>query len=172
VERVETLIYQTNPRHLELLAIGLGEMAEIASRAVSKGEYYAAEKAISSMTDTAVRYLNSRKKNFALYPEPSMPLSGLITGDMDRILSLIYEHLLEINRNAVEHKTQTISIKAIESLGVIGTQLATLGGQSPRLTWKPIGYLGFCITAAQESKLHDVPRHENSYIRNNSTGLI
>jgi hypothetical protein len=164
VEKVETLIYQSNPKHLELLAIGLEEMAEIASRVISKGEYYAAEKAISSMTDTAVRYLNSRKKNFALYPEPSMPLSGLITGDIDSILSRIYEHLNEINRIAVEHKTQSVSINVVESLGIIGIQLATLGGQSPRLTWKPIGYMGYCITAAQESKLHDVPMRASSVL--------
>jgi hypothetical protein len=132
-------------------------MAEIASRAVVKGESNSARKAIISMTETVGHYLDTRKSNLSLFPVPDMPLSGLITGDVDTILSPIYEHLVEVNRRAVEDKAQSISISIVESLGNIAIRLCKLGGQSPRLTWKPIAYLGVCVTKAQKAELHDVP---------------
>ncbi|HYR75928.1 MAG TPA: hypothetical protein VEM96_08800 [Pyrinomonadaceae bacterium] len=156
IENFETVVYQSSPLYTDLLAIGLGEMAELATRAISKGEIHTAQKAISSISALAVYYLNSRKANIALFPAPTQPFSGVIVGDVDRILDPVYEHLMEINRRAVENKSQTISIEVVECLGRIGVHLLSIGEKSQRIAWKPIGYLGFCVTTAQAAHLHDV----------------
>ena len=63
---------------------------------------------------------------------------------------------MEINRRAVENKSQEVSIAVIECLSSIGKHLLSIGEKSQRIAWKPIGYLGFCVQNAQTARLHDV----------------
>jgi hypothetical protein len=156
VESFESAVYRAIPRHTDLLAIGLGEMAELGTRAISKGEIHSAQKAISCISALAIRYLDARKANILLLPASTAPLSGVIVGDVDQILEPLYEHLMEINRRAVENRSQAVSIAAVECLGGIGQHLLSMGERSQRIAWKPIGYLGFCVRNAQKAQLHDV----------------
>ena len=86
IEDYQTYVYQSSPRHTELLGIGLGEMAELAVRAVSRGETHSAQKAISCINQLAIYYLNSRKANILIFPAPGLPLSGVVSTPKKRTI--------------------------------------------------------------------------------------
>jgi hypothetical protein len=156
IENFETALYRAIPQHTDLLGIGLAEMGEIAARAVSRGEIHIAQKAISSIRELALYYISSRKANVLLAPADGNPFTGVIVGDVDSILEPVYEHLSEINRRAVEVKSQAVCIAVVECLGGVGQHLVSIGERTQQIAWKPIGYLGICVQNAQAAQLHDV----------------
>jgi hypothetical protein len=159
-EEIESALYMSASNHSNVLNTWSGELAEIAQKAVSRSETHTAEIAISTMAETACHYLSERKDNLMIFPSPD---AFYLASDSDvrSVLTPIYEHLLDVNRNAVATKAETTSIHVVKSLGTIASYTVRLKARAfhkntAPLTYAPLYYLKECVETAQRNNLDDV----------------
>lgn len=158
-EQIESALYMSAPNHINVLNTWSGELAEIAHKAVSRSETHTAEIAISTMAEAACHYLSNRKDNLMIFPSPD---AFYLASDSDvrSVLTPIYEHLLDVNRNAVATKAETTSIHVVRSLGAIASHTVRLKARAfhkntAPLTYAPLYYLKECVETAQRNNLDD-----------------
>ena len=159
-EQIETDLYRAFRNHYYPINNWTSELAEISYKAVGKNEIYSSELAIAALVRIACHYLDTRKGNMIVYPS-SDALFLSSESDVNSVLSPIYEHLKNINRNAVTLKAETTCIHVVRAFGRIASHTASL--KSPAfqeytipITGLPLGYLEECILSAQRNGLDDV----------------
>jgi hypothetical protein len=140
-----------------------GELAEIALRAVAKGETYSAQLAISALADMACFYIDTRKGNLAITPTTEYKV---FDSDLSSVLDPVYEHLQDINRNAATNKAETSCIHVVRALAQVAIHTWNLHANEPRnraaaVVWKPLGYLGNSVREAQANNLIEVAFQAN-----------
>jgi hypothetical protein len=148
-------IHLNNSTFREFLNQRVGDLTEIARKAIARGEVSTAEAAISTLTRITISYLKTREDNLILYPAPNAPLSGIIKSDADFSLDYLYDRLVRINKTAIASKEEIVSIKVISSFAYISGYLMSRSGNMYKLSWSPLGSIGTCVRDAQANGFHD-----------------
>ncbi|MGH7793087.1 MAG: hypothetical protein ACREOB_12310, partial [Thermodesulfobacteriota bacterium] len=159
-EQLESVLYKAFHDHCTTVNVWTGELAETALKVVARGETHTAGLAISAMAEVACHYLNCRKDNLIVFSSPDT-LFLTSESDVRDVLTPIYEHFKDINRNAVALKAETTCIHVVGALGVIANHTASLKarafhGNSAPITHAPMYYLQECVEVAQRNNLDDV----------------
>ena len=167
-EQIESALYAVLPKHNITINIWMGELAEIAQKAVGGSNINTASLAISAITKSACHYINCRKNNLMLIPTTDFMVAD---SDINNVLTPIYEHFKDINRNAVAIKAETTSIHVVRALGSIVNCTTNLKARAFRdnsapITYLPLGYLKECILIAQRNGLDDVALEGSRVILN------
>ncbi|MBI4837660.1 MAG: DUF2254 domain-containing protein [Nitrospirae bacterium] len=157
-EQIETALYAVLPKYHITVNTWIGELAEITQKAMSAGNINTASLAISAITKLACHYINCRKDNLILIPTADFMATD---SDINKVLTPIYEHFKDINRNAVALKAETTSIHVVRAMGEIINCTTNLKARAFRnnsapITYLPIGYLKEFILIAQRNGLDDV----------------
>ncbi len=157
-EQIESALYAKIPQHNITVNTLMEELAEIAQKAGGGGNINTASLAISEITKSACHYINCRKNNLMLIPTTDFMV---VNSDINNVLTPVYEHFKDINRNAVAIKAETTSIHVVRALGTIVNCKTNLKARafcdnSAPLTYLPLEYLKDCILIAQRNGLDDV----------------
>lgn len=148
-------LHLNNSTFREFFNQRIGDLTEIARKAIARGELSTAEAAISTLTRITISYLKTREDNLILYPAPNAPLSGIIKSDADFSLEFLYDRLVRINKTAIASKEEMASIKVISSFADISGYLMSRSGNMYKLSWAPLGSIGTCVRDAQANGFHD-----------------
>jgi hypothetical protein len=148
-------LHLNNSTFGEFLNQRIGDLTEIARKAIARGELSTAEAAISTLTRITISYLKTREDNLILYPAPNAPLSGIIKSDADFSLDFLYDRLIRINKTAIASKEEMASIKVISSFADISGYLMSSSGNMYKLSWAPLGSIGTCVRDAQVNGFND-----------------
>jgi hypothetical protein len=157
---IQAQAYERSPNHPNLIRTWIGELAETTVKAVARGETHAARLTIDALYQVAGSYLLARKDN--LRPEHRGML--MMGSDADVVLLPVYEHLKDINRQAIAQESETTCIDVAHAFGRIASQIARLdsqsfalplGGRRAPITWLPLRYLRESALAAQRHGFDD-----------------
>lgn len=161
IEHVKSSIYLTyQASNNYVLSNWISELAEIAQKAINKGENHIAETSISAIVKIANYYLNVRKNNLITEISPET-LFVVIESDVDKVLNTSYERLKDLNTIAVASNNESICIHILKAYGTIAIFTANL--ESPRIhehraPWvhMPIYYMNECVKLALPKNFIDV----------------
>lgn len=159
-EQLESALYLAFRNHHLPINKWSSELAEISYKATARNEIHTSKLAIDALKEVACYYLNCRKDNLILYPAINA-LFLVHEADVSNILTPVYEHFLNINRNAIMNKNVTTCIYLIKAFGAIANHTVILKSNAFRdniapLTYSPMYYLNECVNTAQSSGLDDV----------------
>lgn len=157
---LEAAFYLSNPRHVEFVTQNVGELAQIANKALSKNEIHTASIAIFSLANVCNQYLESRKNNLILYPSREA-LFLVNQSDIDAALNKIYQNLCDIAQNAIRVSDQTSCIYVLRAFGKVAIHISNLKfadkvHRSKDLLFAPVSYLGNLMEKAQANRLDEV----------------
>ena len=104
----------------------IDDLAEIARKAIARGERPLARAAIGSMAELTNHYLSSRRENLTIYPgTDARTFDG--TSDVDVVTRESYDRLREISRAAVNASDEATAIQVSRAFGSIAVDAANLG---------------------------------------------
>jgi len=157
---LESALYLSNPDHKKFLSQNIGEIAEIANKALAKNEIHTANTAISSLANVCIHYIESRKNNLVLYPSRDA-LYLINQSDIDSLLNKIYQNLSDVAQNAIRASDQTSCTYVLKAFGKIAVFISNLefGGNRNRyknLLFAPVSFLGDLMEKAQAQELDEV----------------
>ncbi len=160
LEAIESINFPRVPGYPDLINFWVNDLAEIAVKAVSRGEKLLARTAVFAISDLALYYLSSRRLNLTIKASPEAMFLAT-TSDVAVVMNPIYEALMEVSRVAVTKSDETTAIKVSEAYQAIAIHTAHLGapafnkGTAP-LTYCPVYYALECVRYAQSKKLDEV----------------
>lgn len=160
VENIESVIYQAISDHQNTVAYWINDIAEIAEKAVNRGEKALARTAISSISELTNYYLSARKQNLIVYP--SLETLFTMESDVKLVTGRTYEALKDISQNAVTQGDEATALRVSEAYRDIAIHTANLSARAFRehtapLTNAPIYYALTCIEYAENKGLKEVP---------------
>jgi hypothetical protein len=160
VEAIEASIYSRIPGFPNSTISWINDLAEIAIKAVARGEKLLAKTAVFAIASVAIHYLSSRRHNLILTPAPEAMFLAM-TSDVGAIMDPAYEALQEVSRVAASQGDESTAIRVTEAYRAIAHHVAHLGAPAFRegtapLTYTPI-YYGFAgVKYAQSKNLDEV----------------
>ncbi len=144
------LYYEKSSAQDEFIRIRSVEFAEIAQKAIARNDWSLALSTLGAMRQLAVDAIERRKSALIFYHAGFMLTKATAEKPLDRI----YEDILAVNRTAVRHGAENVSMIAIRALGRIAEHMVTVRRPEPRLqdsaplVANPISY---CRSAVQEA---------------------
>lgn len=160
VEAIEASIYPRIPGFPNSITSWINDLAEMAIKAVARGEKLLAKTAVFAIAGVAIHYLSSRRHNLTLTPAPEAMFLAM-TSDVGAVTDPAYEVLQEVSRVAVFQGDESTAIRVTEAYRAIAHHVAHLGAPAFRegtapLTFTPIHY-GFAgVKYAQSKNLDEV----------------
>ncbi|MGQ9512640.1 DUF2254 family protein [Thermodesulfitimonas sp.] len=144
-------------RHSDYINALTSELAEIALKAVARGETQTAEFVVFGLAEIACYYIGKRKDNLILTLAPQAMVEE---SDIHNLLVPLYEHLKDINRGAISLRNERVCICVARALGNIASEMVKLKSRAFRghgspLACMPLGYLKVCAESAQNEGLSD-----------------
>lgn len=160
VEDIKTTVYPRIPGYPNSTNSWTNDLAEIAIKAVARGEKLVAKAAIFAIADLTTYYLSSRKHNLSVTPAPEAMFLAM-TSDVNVVIDRAYETLQEVSRAAVTQGDESTTIRVSEAYQTIAIHTANLGARAFRkhtapLTFPPIFYALACVKYAQTKGLDEV----------------
>lgn len=138
----------------------IDDLAEIARKAIARGERPLARVAIGSMAELTNHYLSSRRENLTIYPgTDSSTFAGV--SDVDLVTQETYDRLREISRAAVNASDEATAIHvstAFRSMAVHTARLASpvFSPDTAPLSEAPLRHAFDCVKYAQTKGLDAV----------------
>ena len=172
-ELLESMIYlkfiQENPG---ILVQPFDDLAEMALRALARGEKPLAGAAIDAIAELTNHYLSCRKRNLKLY-RGAKGVAVANSSDVDHVIHPAYLLLRQIGRAAVRAEDETTAIRvsyAFRSITVHTAKLSAPAFQpnTAPLSGVPLKYAFECLKFAQSRGLEDVPYQSAAIL----TGMI
>jgi len=160
VEDIETTVYPRITGYQNSVNSSINDLAEIAIKAVARGEKLLAKTAIFAIADLTIHYLSSRKHNLTLTPAPEAMFLAM-TSDVNVVTGRAYETLQEVSHAAVTQSDESTAIRVSEAYQAITIHTANLVARAFRehtapLTFAPIYYALACVKYAQTKNLDEV----------------
>ena len=145
----------------EILVQPFDDLAEMALRALSRGEKPLARAAIDAIAELTNHYLSCRERNLMLYrAAKGAPVAN--TSDVDHVTHPAYRLLRQISRAAVRAEDETQAIRVSYAFRRITVHTAKLAAPafSPNtapLSSVPLRHAFDCLKFAQSRGLEEVP---------------
>jgi len=160
LESVEAAMYPRIPNFPYSTTSWMHDLAEIATKAIARGEKRLAKSAVFAIAGVAIHYLSSRKPNLRLTPAPEAMFLAM-TSDVGAVTDPTYEALQEISRVSVSNSDESTAIRVTEAYKAIAHHVAHLGAPAFRegtapLTYAPIHYAFACVKYAQSKNCDEV----------------
>ena len=159
-EQIESMIYsQSIPGYPGILIRPFDDLAEMALRALSRGEKPLAGAAIDGIAELTNHYLSGRRPNLMLFRGADSAVA--ITSDVDLVTHPAYDHLRRISRAAVKTEDEANAIRVSHAFRSIAVHAANLAapefspGTAP-LSGAPLRHAFECLTFARSQGLMDV----------------
>lgn len=161
VEDIETTIYPQVAGYPNAINAWINDLAEIATKAVARGERHLAKIAVFAIANVANHYLCVRKQNMVVVLARAALFFGT-ESDTKVVMDCVYEALKEVSRAAVAQSDESTAIRVSEAYQAIAIYTANLGARAFRkhtapLTHVPIFYTLDCVKYAQTKGLDEVP---------------
>lgn len=157
---IETIVYTQIDGYPDSINLWISDLAEIAIKAVVRGEKILAKAAISATADLTVYFLSSRKHNLMLFPAQDSIVMAT-SSDVDIITYRSFETLSEISRVAVTQGDESTAILvswAYQRIAIhtANLQASAFNENTAPLTFTPIHYAFSCVKYAQTKELDEV----------------
>lgn len=145
----------------EILVQPFDDLAEMALRALSRGEKPLARAAIDAIAELTNHYLSCRKRNLTVYPA-AKGAAVVNTSDVDYVTHPAYRLLRQISRAAVRAEDETTAIQvsyAFRSITVHTAKLAApaFSPNTAPLSSVPLRHAFDCLKFAQSRGLEEIP---------------
>lgn len=168
-ELLESTIYlKFVPGYPGILVQPFDDLAEIALRALARGEKPLARAAIDAIAELTNHYLSCRKRNLMLY-RAAKGATVANTSDVDLVTRPAYGLLRQISRAAVKAEDETTAIRvsyAFRSI-IVHTAKLVAPAFSPNtapLSGVPLRHAFDCLKFAQSRGLEEVPYQSASIL--------
>ena len=160
LELIESTVYPRIPGYPNSVNSWTHDLAEIAMKAVARGEKLLAKTAVFAVAELTVHYLSARKHNLTLTPAPEVMFPAA-TSDVAAVTDRAYEALQEVSRAAVAHSDEATAIRVSEAYQAIAIHTANLEARAfnehtAPLAHGPIYYAFACVKHAQSKELDEV----------------
>ena len=161
-ELIESTIYlKSVPGYPAILVQPLDDLAEMALRALARGEKPLAGAAIDGVAELMNHYLSGRKPNLMLY-RGGTDAAITNTSDVDLVTHPAYNHLRRISRAAVKIEDEASAIRVSHAFRSIAVHAANLAAPafSPHtapLSGVPLRHAFDCLRFAKSQGLEDIP---------------
>jgi hypothetical protein len=157
---LEALAYRHIKDHPVSITFWIGDLAEIATKAVTRGEKLLARVAIEAISSITKHYLSVRRRNLLLMPSADAFFLAP-TSDVSEVTGPAYEALQDISRASVAQADHTTALRVSEAFQALAIHTVTLNSpsfpsDSAPLTYTPIAYLRNCVKHAQTKGLDEV----------------
>ena len=158
-ELIESTIYlRFVPGYPGILVEPFDDLAEMALRALARGEKPLARAAIAAIAELTNHCLSGRKRNLMLY----RGAAGANTSDVDLVTHPAYHLLRQISRAAVKAEDEVTAIRVSHAFRTIAVHTANLAAPafSPNtapLSAAPLHHAFDCLRFAQSQGLDEVP---------------
>jgi len=154
---IEAAFYGQSTAFVQYINIRSGELAEIATKAIARGEPFTAERSIQALTEIVRHYSTARRENLVIRAVPET-LFSVCDSDLRSVVDPVYEILQDINRSAIALKAENVCIYVTRALAGVAIHNLALHSKEPTnraavLAWKPLGYLKGCVQEAQRAGL-------------------
>jgi len=155
-EALESSFYLEARNHAAAVVFWVSDLAEIASKALDRGDDLATRQATSAIATVAGHYLERRKNNLVLQAADFHTLGSDGFGVLEPALA----RLKELVVRAASKKNEVVAIAALQSLTELTAATAALDGKPfearpGALTWLPLGYTCESIKISQRAGLAD-----------------
>jgi hypothetical protein len=155
VEMVESRLYLGERSHVAVLVHWLSELAEVALKALDRGDDLATRQATAAIATVAAHYLERRKNNLVL---DLANFAGTLRSEGYDVLEPALLNLRQLVARATAKKHEGVATAGINSLAELTARSAALDGKpfeerAGVLTWLPLGYLSESIKIAQRGDL-------------------
>ena len=168
-ELLESTIYlKFVPGYPGTLVQPFEDLAEMALRALARGEKPLAKAAIDAIGELTNHYLSGRKRNLLLY-RGAKGAAVANTSDVDLVTHPAYRLLRQVSRAAVKAEDETTAIRvsyAFRSITVHTAKLAapTFNPNTAPLSGVPLRHAFDCLKFAQSRGLEEVPYQSASIL--------
>src|SRR6202007_699006 len=102
---LEAAFYGQSTAFVQYINIRSGELAEIATKAIARGEPFTAERSIQALAEVVRHYTTARRDNLVVHAVPET-LFSVRDSDLRAIVDPVYEFLQDINRSAIAAKAE------------------------------------------------------------------
>lgn len=156
----ESSQYLYLPNYPAPIAGPIDDLAEIARKAIARGERPLARAAIGSIAELTNHYLSSRQENLTIHVgTDSSTFAGV--SDVDVVTQETYDRLREINRAAVNASDEATAIQVSRAFGSMAVHAANLAApafspDTAPLSEAPLRHAFDCVKFAQSKGLDDV----------------
>lgn len=157
---VKSNLYLRMPGYPGAIVGPIDDLAEMARKAIARGERPLARAAIGSMAELTNYYLSSRRENLMVYPHNDSERFGG-RSDVDSVTEETYGRLREISRAAVNASDEATAIQVSRAFRGMAVHAARLGapafeeGTAP-LSRAPLYHAFDCVVFAQSKGLDEV----------------
>ena len=168
-ELLESTIYlKFVPGYPGILVQPFDDLAEMALRALARGEKPLARAAIDAIAELTNHYLSVRKRNLMLY-RGAKGAAVANTSDVDLVIHPAYRLLRQISRAAVKAEDETTAIRvsyAFRSIAVHAAKLVppAFSPNTAPLSGVPLRHAFDCLKFAQSRGLEEVPYQSASIL--------
>lgn len=170
-ELLESTIYlKFVPGYPGILVQPFDDLAEMALRALARGEKPLARAAIDAIAELTNHYLSCRKRNLMLY-RGAKGATVANTSDVDHVTHPAYRLLRQISRAAVKAEDETTALRVLYAFRSITVHTAKLSALafSPNtapLSGVPLQYAFDCLDFARSRGLGEVSYQSASILTN------
>ena len=160
-ELIESNVYLSFvPGYPDIIIDPLNDQAEIALKAIARGEKPLANAAIVAIAELTNHYLSGRQRNLTLY-QSTKGAAVANTSDVDVVTHPTYDLLREISRAAVKAGDEASAIRVSQAFRSIAIRTANLAAPafSPNtapLSYAPLYHAFDCVKFAQSQGLDEV----------------
>ena len=160
-ELIESSVYLSFvPGYPDVIIDPLNDQAEMALKAIARGEKPLANAAIAAIAELTNHYLSGRKRNLMLYPS-TRGAAVTNTSDVDVVTHPTYDLLREISRAAVKAEDEASAIGVSQAFRSIAIHAANLAAPSfspntAPLSFAPLYRAFDCVKFAQSQGLDEV----------------
>ena len=159
-ELLESNLYLRISKYPDAIVGPIDDLAEMARRAIARGERPLARAAVGSIAELTNHYLSGRRENLRVRPEDDL---GILrsSSDVDLVTGQTYDRLREISRAAVNASDEATAIDvsgAFKSIAVhtANLQAPAFAPDSAPLSEAPLTHAFDCIKFAQSKGLDEV----------------
>ena len=157
---VKSNLYLRMPGYPGVIVGPIDDLAEMARKAIARGERPLARVAIGSMAELTNYYLSSRRENLIVYPHNDLERIGR-SSDVDSVTDETYGRLHEISRAAVNASDEATAIQVSRAFRGMAVHTAKLGApafeaDTAPLSRAPLYHAFDCVAFAQSKGLDEV----------------
>lgn len=157
---VKSNLYLRMPGYPGAIVDSIDDLAEMARKAIARGERPLARSAVRSMAELTNYYLSSRRENLIVYPHNDSERFGR-SSDVDAVTDETYGRMREISRTAVNASDEATAIQVSSAFRGMAVHTAKLGTpafetDTAPLSRAPLYHAFECVVFAQSKGLDEV----------------
>ena len=159
-ELLESTLYLRVPKYPDAIVGPIDDLAEMARKAIARGERPLARAAIGSIAELTNHYLSGRRDNLTVHAQIDLGIFAS-RSDADLVTNETYDRLREISRAAVNASDEATAIhvsSAFKSMALHTAMLAApaFGRDTAPLSKAPLMHAFDCVKFAQSKGLDEV----------------